>query len=29
MSQDEGLGKGVALLKQASIFEEPGEMFWA
>ena len=29
MSQDEGLGKGVALLQEAGIFEEPGEMFWA
>ncbi len=29
MSQDEGLGKGVALLQQAAMFEEPGEMFWA
>lgn len=29
MSQAEGLGKGVALLKQACMFEEPGEMFWA
>ena len=29
MSSDEGLAKGVALLKEANIFEEPGEMFWA
>lgn len=29
MSQDEGLSKGVTLLKQACMFEEPGEMFWA
>ena len=29
MSTDEGLAKGVALLKEANIFEEPGEMFWA
>jgi sugar phosphate isomerase/epimerase len=29
MSSDEGLAKGVALLKEVNIFEEPGEMFWA
>jgi sugar phosphate isomerase/epimerase len=29
MSTDEGLGKGVALLKEACIFEQPGEVFWA
>jgi sugar phosphate isomerase/epimerase len=29
MSTEEGLGKAVALLKEANIFAEPGEMFWA
>ena len=29
MSSDEGLAKGVALLKEVNIFQEPGEMFWA
>jgi sugar phosphate isomerase/epimerase len=29
MSFDEGLGKGVDTLKQAVMFEQPGEMFWA
>jgi hypothetical protein len=29
MSTDEGLAKGVATLKEAAIFEPPGEMFWA
>lgn len=29
MSTAEGLGKGVAMLKDVTIFEEPGEMFWA
>jgi len=29
MSTDEGLAKAVAILKQVSIFEPPGEMFWA
>ncbi len=29
MSTDEGLAKGVAMLKETNIFEEPGEMFWA
>lgn len=29
MSSDEGLAKGVALLKEACIFQEAGEMFWA
>lgn len=29
MSNDEGLAKGVAMLKQANISEQPGEMFWA
>ena len=29
MSTDEGLAKGVALLKEANMFEEPGQMFWA
>ncbi len=29
MSTDEGLAKGVAMLQQVNIFEEPGEMFWA
>jgi sugar phosphate isomerase/epimerase len=29
MSTVEGLGKGVAMLKDVTIFEEPGEMFWA
>ena len=29
MSQDEGLAKGVAVLKEACVFEKPGEMFWA
>ncbi len=28
MSKDEGLAKAVALLKEAIIVEEPGEMFW-
>ena len=28
MSQDEGLAKGIALLKEACIVEKPGEMFW-
>ncbi len=28
MSQAEGLAKGVALLKEASIVEKPGTMFW-
>jgi sugar phosphate isomerase/epimerase len=29
MSTDEGLAKAVATLKEAAIFEPPGEMFWA
>jgi sugar phosphate isomerase/epimerase len=29
MSPDEGLAKAVAILKEACIFEPPGEMFWA
>lgn len=29
MSIDEGLAKGVALLREAVIFEEAGKMFWA
>ncbi|MGE5138390.1 MAG: sugar phosphate isomerase/epimerase family protein [Rudaea sp.] len=29
MSVDEGLGKAVALLKQAVIADKPGEMYWA
>ncbi len=29
MSIDEGLAKGVALLKEAIMFETPGVMFWA
>jgi sugar phosphate isomerase/epimerase len=29
MSTDEGLSKGAAVLKEAGIFEEAGEMFWA
>jgi sugar phosphate isomerase/epimerase len=29
MSPDEGLAKGVSTLKEAVIFEEAGEMFWA
>jgi hypothetical protein len=29
MSSDEGLSKAVATLKEACIFEEAGEMFWA
>ncbi|MEA3334983.1 MAG: sugar phosphate isomerase/epimerase [Chloroflexota bacterium] len=29
MSQAEGLGKGIALLQEACVFEEAGEMFWA
>lgn len=29
MSNEEGLAKGIAMLKQANIFESPGEMFWA
>ena len=29
MSAEEGLAKGVALLKEAGIMETPGEMFWA
>ena len=29
MSGDEGLAKGVALLQEVNIFEQPGEMFWA
>lgn len=29
MAQDEGLAKGVALLKEVCLFEAPGEMFWA
>jgi sugar phosphate isomerase/epimerase len=29
MSTDEGLAKAVATLKEACIFEPPGEMFWA
>lgn len=29
MSPDEGLAKAVAALKEACIFEPPGEMFWA
>ncbi len=29
MSNDEGLAKAVAALKEAVIIEQPGEMFWA
>jgi sugar phosphate isomerase/epimerase len=29
MSIDEGLAKAVAALKEVTIFEQPGEMFWA
>jgi hypothetical protein len=29
MSSDEGLAKAVAALKEASMFEAPGPMFWA
>ncbi len=29
MSIDEGLAKAVGLLREAAIFEAPGEMFWA
>ncbi len=29
MSIDEGLAKGVTMLKEAGMFEAPGEMFWA
>ncbi|MEZ4515662.1 MAG: sugar phosphate isomerase/epimerase [Chloroflexota bacterium] len=29
MSSDEGLSKAIALLKEATMFEAPGEMFWA
>jgi sugar phosphate isomerase/epimerase len=29
MSGDEGLAKGVAMLRAVNIFEQPGEMFWA
>jgi sugar phosphate isomerase/epimerase len=29
MSADEGLAKGIALLKEVMIKEQPGEMFWA
>jgi sugar phosphate isomerase/epimerase len=29
MSIDEGLAKGVAMLKEAGMMEAPGEMFWA
>jgi sugar phosphate isomerase/epimerase len=29
MSTDEGLAKGIALLKEAGIFEPAGQMFWA
>lgn len=29
MSNDEGLSKAVVTLREACIFEEPGEMFWA
>jgi sugar phosphate isomerase/epimerase len=29
MSTDEGLAKGVALLKEVVVFEEAGKMFWA
>ncbi len=29
MSFEEGMAKGVAMLKETAMFEEPGEMFWA
>ena len=29
MSTDEGLAKGIALLKEAGLFEPAGQMFWA
>jgi len=29
MSSDEGLSKGLAVLKEAVMFESPGQMFWA
>jgi hypothetical protein len=29
MSSDEGLGKGVSVLKEAAILASTGEIFWA
>jgi len=29
MSFDEGIAKGISVLKEAVMFEKPGEMFWA
>lgn len=29
MSNDEGLAKAIALLKEVVMVEQPGEMFWA
>jgi hypothetical protein len=29
MSVDEGLAKAVAVLKEANIQDQPGEMYWA
>ena len=29
MSNDEGLSKAIALLKEVVIIDPPGEMFWA
>jgi sugar phosphate isomerase/epimerase len=29
MSFDEGIAKGLAVLKEAVMFESPGQMFWA
>jgi len=29
MSNDEGLAKGIALLKEVVMVDQPGEMFWA
>ena len=29
MSVDEGLGKGIAVLKEAVAVNPPGEMYWA
>jgi hypothetical protein len=28
MSMDEGLAKGIVVLKEAVTFEKPGELFW-
>ena len=29
MSTDEGLAKAIALLREVTMFDPPGEMFWA